>query len=53
MLLHQCLHVVVGTQSRKYDSVPESVFKYLLVLTKYVLLNLVKEDIAISFFLSD
>lgn len=28
-----CAHVVVGSQSRKYDSVPESVFKYLLVLT--------------------
>lgn len=23
------VHVVVGSQSRKYDSVPESVFKYL------------------------
>lgn len=27
------VHVVVGPQSRKYDSVPESVFKYLSVLT--------------------
>lgn len=42
MLLHQCVHIVVGSQSRKYDSVPES------VLTNEALLDLLHEDAAIS-----
>lgn len=42
MLLHQCVHIVVRSQSRKYDSVPES------VLTNEALLNLLREDATVS-----